>query len=139
MAPNANLPPLETQRQLIDLVTQYIFNATAIHNQVGSLAGYLVNPAFLSAKIRPDRFLCDIQTTYLATLLYAGTGLPQPALMDDWTHLFLDEKKAESVTVFQRFQNSLKQFAVELDKRNATRVQPFRTFDPRILDSSVAK
>jgi len=138
-APRAGLKPLETKEQVVDLLGQFIFAVSGYHSQVGSLSSYLVDQSFMGAKVRVGSEFADIQSTVLALTLNGYTGVYEPKLLDDYTHMFLELNKEQAVEVFQRFQDSLIALGHDIDARNESRSMPMRTFHPAVLDSSVSK
>ena len=60
------------------------------------------------------------------------TGLRQPALMNDWEHLFTDVKYT------QQFQMDLLELSKQIDKLNETRLVPYNVMNPKVLESSVS-
>ncbi|MBE9070992.1 hypothetical protein IQ260_30605 [Leptolyngbya cf. ectocarpi LEGE 11479] len=66
------------------------------------------------------------------------TGLVQPPMIGDYRHTLPDQNKDQALLVFETYQQALKQLARDIDERNLTREQPFQTFNPTILDSSVS-
>ena len=93
----------------------------------------------MGAKVRVGSEFSDIQSTIQALTLNAVTGLYEPKLLDDYTHIFLELHKEQAVEVFQQFQKSLIALGVDIDSRNEARSMPMRTFHPAKLDSSVSK
>lgn len=135
----SGLGTLQTKEQLIDLVAQIIYAVSGHHSHVGALTRYLADPRFMGSKVRVGSELSDMQSTFLTLSLNAVTGLPQPKLLDDFTHMFLELHKEQAVEVFQQFHESLVTLGREIDSRNETRKMPLRTFHPVVLDSSVSK
>jgi hypothetical protein len=138
LAPTLGLGPLDRGQQLIDLIAQVMFTVTGFHSQVGRVSPYLLDPAFLTCKIRAGSQMSDIQATVQVLNLCALTGLEQPPLIGDYTHLFLEQNKARVIAAFERYQKALIQLSADIDKRNKQREQPFQTFNPSLLDVSVS-
>ena len=63
LAPTLGLGPLNRAQQLVDLITQVMFTVTGFHYQVGRVSPYLLDPAFLTGKIRAGSQMSDIQAT----------------------------------------------------------------------------
>jgi hypothetical protein len=137
--PKSRLGTLRTKEQLVDLVAQIIFAVSGLHSHVGALTRYLADPRFIAPKVRAGSELGDIQSTFLMYGLNALTGINQPKLLDDYTHMFLELNKDQAVEVFQNFQDALIALGHEIDVRNESRSMPLRTFHPEVLDSSVSK
>ncbi len=138
LAPNSGLGPLNKARQVLDLVTQFMFIVTGFHSQVGRVVSYLLDPAFITCKIRAGSQMSDIQATVQVLNLTALTGLEQPMLIGDYTHLFLEQDKERVTTAFERYQRALIKLSHDIDERNKEREQPFETFNPALLNVSVS-
>ena len=139
VAPQTGLAPLVRQQQVVELLGQFIFMVSGYHAQVGADTQYLLNPSFMGGRVRSDSEIADIQTTILMLTLNGLTGLYQPKLLDDYTHLFLEEYREEASRIFENFQAALHQLGRDIDARNEKRDLPFRTFHPALLDVAVAK
>ena len=133
------LGTLQTRGQLVDLVAQIIFAVSGWHSHVGANGRYLADPSFVGGKVRAGSELADIQSTILIYSLDAVTGLYQPKLLDDFTHVYLELHKEKAVEVFQQFQKSLIALGRDIDSRNESRSMPLRTFHPIVLDTAVSK
>jgi hypothetical protein len=82
--------------------------------------------------------MSDIQATVQVLNLCALTGLEQPRLIGDYTHLFLEQNKADVIAAFERYQQALIELSADIDRRNKQREQPFQTFNPTLLSVSVS-
>jgi hypothetical protein len=82
--------------------------------------------------------MADVQATVQVLILLAATGFKQPPLLGDYTHLFLDREKGRAVAAFERFQQALRQLSRDIEARNQRRAQPYQTFNPTLLQSSVS-
>jgi hypothetical protein len=138
LAPSLALGPLNKAQQVIDLVTQAMFIVTGFHAQVGHAVPYLLDPAFISCRVRSDSQMSDIQPTVQVLNLAALTALEQPALIGDYTHLFLEQHKERVIAAFERYQQALIKLSHDIDERNKHREQPFETFNPSLLKVSVS-
>ena len=138
-APQTGLATLQTKEQVVNLVGQFIFAASGYHSQVGAVTQYVLDQSFMGAKVRVGSEFSDIQSTIEMLTLNAATGLNEPKLLDDYTHVFLELHNEQAVEVFQQFQSSLIALGQEIDARNETRSMPMRTFHPAELDSAVSK
>jgi len=139
VAPQTGLSPLVRQQQVVELIGQFIFLASGYHAQVGAGTQYLMDPTFMGGKVRSGSDIADIQTTIQMLSLNALTALYQPKLLDDYTHLFLEQHHAKASRVFRRFQAALVELGRTIDDRNEARDLPFRTFHPSLLDAAVSK
>jgi len=138
-SPKSGLGTLQTKEQLVDLVAQIIFAVSGLHSHVGALTRYLADPRFFAGKVRAGSELPDIQSTFLIYSMNAVTGVAEPKLLDDYTHMFLELNKDQAVEVFQKFQDALIALGHDIDARNESRSMPLRTFHPEVLDTSVSK
>lgn len=138
-AAGSGLGTLQTKTQLVDLVAQIVFAVSGWHSHVGADTRYLADPSFVAGKVRAGSELPDIQSTFLIFSLNAVTGLYQPKLLDDFTHVYLELHKEKAVEVFQQFQKSLIALGRDIDSRNESRSMPLRTFHPAVLDTAVSK
>jgi hypothetical protein len=114
-----------------------MFIVTGFHAQVGHAIPYLLDPAFISCGVRSDSQMSDIQPTVQVLNLTALTALEQPALIGDYTHLFLEQHKEQVTAAFEHYQQALIKLSHDIDERNKHRDQPFQTFNPRVLKVSV--
>lgn len=137
LAPNAGLAPLAAPAQLVTVVTQFIWMVTGYHAQVGNVVGYIRDPSFSAPKLRPGVDRGDRQTTVQMMNLAAVTGLAQPALLEDFTHLAPDTHREAAVALMRRFNAELRALSEEVAARNAAREVAFGTFDPSVLEPSV--
>jgi len=132
------LPPL-TLDSLVDLITDQIWWVTAGHEQVGSIVEYLTHPKGFPLKLALEKVETDVQTFAQGLVVIALTGIKQPALMADWTHVFLEAEWG-----FQKsFQAELQACQETIDKRNIEREKTpgkkqYVAVSPRILESSVS-
>ena len=99
----------------------------------------------------PNRRRTDVKTPQrtrsAAQVIIALTGIRQPALLNDWTHLFEvasweAAQQQAALDVVRQFQAELSECAEKVDELNAQRVQrggrKFVAFNPRILETSVS-
>lgn len=82
--------------------------------------------------------MSDIQATVQVLNLTALTALEQPPLIGDYTHLFLEQDKERVIATFAGYQQALIKLSHDIDARNKRRDQPFQTFNPTMLDTSVS-
>jgi len=101
-APTLGLGPLNTARQVVDLITEFMFVVTGMHGQVGAVVPYLLDPDFITCKIRAGTQMSDVQATVQVLNLAALTQMGQLAMIGDYSHLFLDQHKEQAVAAFER-------------------------------------
>ena len=61
----SKIPELSGKRMLVGGLSMFILYVTGLHNHVGNVADYLVDPTFASPKIRPGSELADVQARFL--------------------------------------------------------------------------
>lgn len=142
------LPPLSLEA-LISLVTDLMFQVTAVHELVGAIVEYLLMPDGLIPKLAPNATQADVQSTTQSLITIALTGLRQPPLLSDWTHIFRGLQDSwgairhqKVIDLVRRFQVDLIVCAEEIDglneRRNLQHGRKFVAFNPRILETSVS-
>ena len=130
--------PLRTTTQLVDAVTAFVFSVAALHEHMGALSEYLVDPGFVSGRLRSGSVMGDVQGTVLSMLLMSGSGLAQPALMSDFSHLLPRERADEALAVYQTYRESLATLSEEISRRNGRRKHPYESMNPSKLKCSVS-
>ena len=141
------LPPLSTD-SLVSLLTDLIWWVTAGHELVGSIVEYLTTPHGLPTKLAPGATMPDVQSFGQALVIIALTGVRQPALLSDWTHLFAVDgwtaaQREGALAAVRQFQRDLIECAEEIDELNERRQRVpggrrFVAFNPRIFETSVS-
>jgi hypothetical protein len=127
--------PALSRQNLVDLLTQFIWCVTGMHEAVGSVVEYVTNPTFMGTKIRPGTEMSDVQASMQCLLIIGLTGLQMPSLMNDFSQVCLDQNGRDA---FARFQDNLAALSATIDKANKTRRWPCNSFNPRFLESGVA-
>ena len=128
---NYGLPPLSFEN-LIDHITNSIWWCTAGHEMAGSIVEYLVHPDGLMPKICPNKTIADAQTFAQALIIIALTGIRQPALVNNWDHLFEDDE------CVREFQKDLISLSEHIDVLNTKREIAYNVMNPKVLESSVS-
>ena len=123
-----------TKDNLKDVVAQAILMVTGMHNYVGTIAEYVVDPAFTPFSWVEGELAGRPGTTVRTGIIMAATGFPQPMLMEDFTHLMLDDK---AKAICKKFQSIAAQLTNTIDGRNANRPQKFLSFSPSHMEISV--
>lgn len=139
--PNLSLDALAT------LLTDIMFQVTGGHELLGSIVEYLTTPTGLPSKLLPGRCDPDVQTFAQSLILISLTGTRQPALMEEWGHLFrvaswTPAKQQAVLDLVRSLQVDLSTCADTIDHRNMLRERSgerqFVCFNPRILETSVS-
>jgi len=132
--PSAKQVPLSLD-SLKTYLTYSIFAVSAMHNHFGTLAEYFVDPSFCPLAWVEGELSSPPLYAVRAGLLLCAAGFPQPRLLDDFSHIMLDDYAR---TLCHDFQASLRKQIKIVDKRNITRPQPFQSFNPGFLELSVS-
>jgi hypothetical protein len=138
---STSLPPWSqvTKAHMAAMATSAIFHVTGIHHVVGNVAEYLVKPNFSSPRIRGGSEVADVESSFYGMLVAILTGMKAPKLMDDFSHILLDDAHHDETSkLMEEFQADLALLAVKIDERNANRKWKFYGFHPRRLLSSIS-
>ena len=136
---DSKIPQLSGKKVLVRVLTHFIFGVTGVHNHVGTIADYLVDPRFTSAKIRPGREVADIQATFQGFNIALMTASKMPKLLNNFTHLLLDDEHLKTTTaIFNGFQDDLKRLSELIDERNKRRTMPCNAMNPKTMLCSVS-
>ncbi len=95
----------------------------------------VLDPTFMSTKIRPGTEVADVQASVQALGIIGLTGLRMPKLLNDFSHVCLDDPGREA---FATFQTQLHALAAQIDRDNQRRRWPCNTFNPRFLETGVS-
>lgn len=136
--------PARTQEGVTDLLAQFIWSVTGLHEAVGTVHEYVLNPTYMGTKIRPGTEMADVQTSIQGLLVMALTGLEMPALLDlgDAGGIFGVDDRGRAA--FQRFHDALVALSAQIDEANRRRLAdpvrpwPCNTFNPRVLETGVS-
>lgn len=128
-------PP--SREGLVDAITAFVFASVGQHRHLGALRDYLLDPSFLSSRIRAGSEQNDQQGSRLLMLVVAGTGLRQPALLSDFHHL-LPRDRPEAAAALDGFLGELRALSARIVDQNRTRRWPYTGMDPARLECSVA-
>lgn len=102
-------------------------------------AEYLTDATVASGKLRPGRYMADVQASFQAILIALLTGRKQPPLIGDWTHVLLDDaQRPEAAQALKDFNAELLKLSDEIRAKNKQRPYPTNAFDPRLMLSSVS-
>jgi hypothetical protein len=145
-----NLPTL-TYDNLVSLLSDLAWWVTGGHESVGAIVEYLTTLSGIHGKVADGKDVPDVQTFAQDLIIISLTGVRQPALMDDWTHLFkletwdaryTPEQGQAILDVVRELQADLGRVSDEVANRNIQRElrgeKKNVAFDPRILESSVS-
>jgi len=136
---DSGIPALKCRHDIVDLFTNFVVYVTALHNHVGNVAEYLMNPRFAVAKLRPHREISDVQASFQSMLVALLTGWKVPKLLGDFSHVLLQDQHLKTTTlIFAEFQASLSNLADVVEKRNEGRRFPTNSVNPRRMTSSVS-
>jgi hypothetical protein len=131
---NYGLPEFNKDN-LIEYITDTIWWCTGGHEMAGSIVEYLINPQGCMPKYVDGKNIADVQTYAQALIIISLTGLKQPKLMDNWSHIFTNKEFSE---INNNFQKNLQKVSNIIKIRNEKRNILYKVMDPSILESSVS-
>ncbi|RHY21102.1 hypothetical protein DYB25_006076 [Aphanomyces astaci] len=130
----APLPDL-TKSHLKDFLSQGIFLVSSMHNHLGTIAEYVSDPAFCPSAWVEGELSARPGNAVRLALIMSATGFTQPSITEDFSHIMLDDKAKALVNTFTA--DLYAQIKV-VDARNANRVQPFQSFNPKAMEMAVS-
>merc|ERR1719487_2751572 len=90
--PLSDLPPLADGCEALETVlATLIYLVSAGHRHVGTIAAEVEDPCFAPWAWREGELCGTPRTAYMQGLIMATTGLEQPTIVEDYTHMFLDD------------------------------------------------
>ncbi|RHY81244.1 hypothetical protein DYB37_012326 [Aphanomyces astaci] len=130
----APLPDL-TKSHLKDFLSQGIFLVSSMHNHLGTIAEYVSDPAFCPSAWVEGELSARPGNAVRLALIMSATGFTQPSITEDFSHIMLDDNAKALVKTFTA--DLYAQIKV-VDARNANRVQPFQSFNPKAMEMAVS-
>ncbi|KAF0719665.1 Aste57867_879 [Aphanomyces stellatus] len=127
------LRPL-TMETLKDTMAQFIVWTTGMHNHVGSIADYVRDPAFTPPAWIEGQLAAPPGYVIRAAIIMAATSFSQPSILEDFSHVMLDD---DAKSLCHEFTDDLKRLSKKIDRRNRNRAQAFQSFNPKFMDISV--
>ena len=138
-SPHVRRLQLKSREDVAELLESFILYVTCLHHHVGNVAEYLTDASVATAKLRPGQNIADVQASFQALLVSFLTGRTQPKLMDDFSHLLVqDEHFSAANEVLDQFQQDLTRLADVIKVRNEKRKYTTNAIDPREQLSSVS-
>ncbi|KDO25284.1 hypothetical protein SPRG_09114 [Saprolegnia parasitica CBS 223.65] len=119
---------------LKDFVAHFIFLVSSMHNHLGTIAEYVSDPAFCPSAWVEGELAGRPGTGVRLALIMTATGFAQPAITEDFSHIMLDDA---GKAVCQAFTAAVTAQIAVVDARNATRVQPYQSFNPKTMEMAV--
>ncbi len=143
-APNMGDAPALSARGLSEMLAQFIWSVTGLHEAVGTVHEYVLDPTFTGTKIRPGTEMADVQASIQNLCIIALTGLEMPQLLDlgDASHIVESDTHARQA--FARFHRNLIALSERNDAANERRLAnkerpwPCNSFNPRVLETGVS-
>ena len=136
--------PGRSKAAIVDLLAQFIWSVTGLHEAVGTVNEYVIDPTFMGTKIRPGREMSDVQASMQYLLVMALTGLGMPRLMDVGDAAGVFDADHVGRGAFQRFHEALEKLSAQNDAANERRMShpsrkwPCETFNPKHLETGVS-
>ena len=131
-----------TKNDVVKVISTFIFNATGMHEYVGSISEYIDHPRKMGFRLREGSNSVDFQSWVVGMLLFTVTTVPMPKLLGEFENCYgqgLSDKEYE-INEWKKCLESLKDLSKELQEENThaeNLKHPFRSFDPEYLECSV--
>ena len=128
----------ETKADVIKVLSTFMFNATGMHEYVGTVSEYINHPKKLGFRLREGATTIDFQSWLIGMLLFTVTTVPMPKLLSDFNQCYTKPYEQEE---WSKCKDSLKNLSAEFEKENHDEQlyleHPFTSFDPKVLECSV--
>ena len=132
------IPPKSytSKSDVIKVISTFIFNATGMHEYVGTVSEYINTPKKLGFRLREGATTTDFQSWLIGMLLFTVTTVPMPKLLSDFDECYTQTHEREEWT---KCVDRLKDLSAEIEKENQDVLdwKTFRSFDPKFLECSV--
>ncbi len=143
-APETVMFPGRSRTGLIDVLSQFIWSVTGLHEAVGTVHEYVLDPTFMGTKIRPGVEIADVQASLQYLLIMALTGLQMPKLLDLQDAAGVFDADTKGRRAFAKFHDALVKLSGDIDRANVERLAdperpwPCQTFNPKNLETGVS-
>ena len=124
-----------TKGDVIKVISTFMFNATGMHEYVGTVSEYINTPKKLAFRLREGATTTDFQSWLIGMLLFSVTSVPMPKLLSEFNSCYTKQHEQEEWT---KCLDNLKELSTEMEKENQENLEyPFKSFDPNGLECSV--
>lgn len=138
--------PIKTNtncKVFFDILVSYLWTVTGWHRHVGTVADYYADPDLASFSWKKGEPFARPRQHFQMSTVAAFTGLSQPKLSEDYSHVFQGiYKEEQAVRVFQTFKAGLELISKEIGRRNEIRMSTLgfknTNADPTNVECSVA-
>ncbi|CAK4072557.1 unnamed protein product [Aphanomyces euteiches] len=127
--------PTLSLANLKDVLAQSIVWVSAMHNHLGTLAEYVSDPAFCGSAWVEGEAANRPGSAVRNALIMAATGFKQPSILEDFSHIMLDDRAKD---VCHAFIDALDNLVDVIDARNQTREQKYMSFNPSTIEMAVS-
>eukprot|EP00510_Aplanochytrium_minuta_P008234 CAMPEP_0184046532 /NCGR_PEP_ID=MMETSP0956-20121227/1620_1 /TAXON_ID=627963 /ORGANISM="Aplanochytrium sp, Strain PBS07" /LENGTH=656 /DNA_ID=CAMNT_0026338149 /DNA_START=1 /DNA_END=1971 /DNA_ORIENTATION=+ len=128
-------PTYTTKEEVVKVIATFMFNATGMHEFVGTVSEYIDNPHKLGFRLRNNSLTVDFQSWLTGMLLFTVTTVPMPKLMSEFRHCYSKDHERKAWKECLKNLEALSRFVEE--ENQETLEHPFRSFDPQYLECSV--
>ena len=126
----------ETRKDVVKVLSTFIFNATGMHEYNGAVSEYLNHPQKFGLRLREGSMSTDFQSWLLALLIFTATSVPMPKILDMFTDCYTKDYEREE---WKKCLVSLRKLSAEMQMENIEKLKhPFYSFDPKNLECSVS-
>ena len=124
-----------TKNDVIKVLATFMFNATGMHEYLGSVSQYFDSPNKLGVRLREGATKLDFQCWIIGMLLFTVTTVPMPKLLEKFDECYTQEYERNE---WNKCLEMLEALSVEIQKENLQCLKyPFRCFDPQYMECSV--
>ncbi|CAK4086271.1 unnamed protein product [Aphanomyces euteiches] len=120
---------------LKDVITQGFMWVTALHNYIGGVGEYIMDPEFCPSAWLEGEIGSRPGPAVRTAIILSATNLTMPSILEDFSHIMLDDKAKQ---LCHRFSNDMMALADIIQARNRERDHPFTSFDPATVELSVS-
>jgi len=129
----------KTCAQAAERFTAALYTVTTYHRHVGQVGDFYLDPEVAAFSWRDGEPTPRPMHALITSIITAGTGLPQPKLDEDFSHVFNGmDREGDAKALWAKFRKELRDISATVAARNAKRTVPYYRADPSIVECSVA-
>ncbi len=129
---------------IVDVIAQFVWSVTGLHEAVGTMHEYVLDPTFMATKIRPGTETAYVKSSMQWLLGMVLTSLGMLRLMGVGEAEGVFDAHRRGREAFRGFHRALSDLSAEIDDANAHKVRdperpwPCDTFNPKNLETGVS-
>jgi len=119
--------------------TANLYLVTAYHRHVGQVGDLALDPEVAAFSWKEGESAPRPMQAFITTTIAAATGVPQPKLIEDYSHVFKGmHRETEAKALWAKFRTELQGISDTVEQRNKDREVPYYRADPKIVECSLA-